>query len=150
MIIDTILNSEKYNPVHPLFVKVFDFLKNKNLKDLQPGIFQIAEDIQIIVSEKKGLKRQQAKFEAHNLYIDIQICLSGEETFGWKSRSTCKNIEVDYNTGKDVIFFRDAPDTYFQLHEGQFAVFFPEDVHAPMIGDGLVKKLVAKLKLVKG
>ena len=30
----------------------------------------------------------------------------------------------------------DTPDTFFQLTDGQFAIFFPEDVHAPMIGEG--------------
>ena len=28
---------------------------------------------------------------------------------------------------------------YFQLTDGQFAIFFPEDVHAPMIGEGEIK-----------
>ena len=29
----------------------------------------------------------------------------------------------------------------------QFAIFYPEDVHAPMIGEGMIKKLVLKIKL---
>ncbi|MBP8115537.1 MAG: YhcH/YjgK/YiaL family protein, partial [Chitinophagaceae bacterium] len=36
---------------------------------------------------------------------------------------------------------------YFQLTNGQFVIFFPEDVHAPMIGEGDIKKLVIKVKL---
>jgi YhcH/YjgK/YiaL family protein len=52
-----------------------------------------------------------------------------------------------YNAEKDVIFYNDKPDMYFSLHEGQFAIFFPDDVHAPMIGEGPVKKLVVKVKI---
>jgi beta-galactosidase beta subunit len=35
---------------------------------------------------------------------------------------------------------------YFELTDNQFAIFFPEDVHAPMIGEGVIKKLVVKVK----
>ena len=38
-------------------------------------------------------------------------------------------------------------NTFFQLTDGQFAIFFPEDVHAPMIGEGTIKKLVIKVKI---
>jgi YhcH/YjgK/YiaL family protein len=36
---------------------------------------------------------------------------------------------------------------FFQLTDGQFAIFFPEDVHAPMIGEGEIKKVVIKVKI---
>jgi len=36
---------------------------------------------------------------------------------------------------------------YFALTDGQFAIFFPEDVHAPMIGEDEIRKLVIKVKL---
>jgi YhcH/YjgK/YiaL family protein len=36
---------------------------------------------------------------------------------------------------------------FFQLKDGQFAIFFPEDVHAPMIAEGEVKKMVIKVKI---
>ncbi len=37
---------------------------------------------------------------------------------------------------KDVTFFWPHPDMYFGMKDGQFVVFYPEDVHAPMIGRG--------------
>jgi beta-galactosidase beta subunit len=36
---------------------------------------------------------------------------------------------------------------YSELTNGQFVIFFPEDVHAPMIGDAEIKKLVIKVKI---
>jgi YhcH/YjgK/YiaL family protein len=88
-----------------------------------------------------------AKFECHDRYIDIQVGLKGHETLGWKARVTCSVPNGGYNDEKDVRYFSDAPDTFFDLSEGQFAVFFPEDVHAPMIGEGEIKKLVIKVKI---
>ena len=69
------------------------------------------------------------------------------ETYGWKPREKCKMQNGAYNPEKDVRFFSDAPDMFFQLTDGQFAVFFPEDVHAPMIGEGEIKKVVIKVKI---
>ena len=79
--------------------------------------------------------------------MDIQVCPSGVEKMGWKPRKKCRDPKTEYDTAKDVIFYNDQPETYFELHEGEFAIFFPDDVHAPMIGEGPIKKLVVKVKL---
>jgi biofilm protein TabA len=88
-----------------------------------------------------------AKFECHDKHIDIQLCINGKERIGWKSRQNCIQQKGEYNPEKDVAFYNDSPDMYFQLTNNQFAIFFPEDVHAPMIGDGDIKKMVIKVKI---
>ena len=57
------------------------------------------------------------------------------------TKNTSKSLFGEYNPEKDVRYFHDAADTYFQLTDGQFAIFFPEDVHAPMIGEGVIRKI---------
>jgi len=148
MIIDTLANADKYKNTHPLFAKAFAYIKSQQLDTLEPGKYPVdGTDIHASVSNKDGLKAADAKFEAHNNYIDIQVCISAGEQMGWKPRSDCKSPKADYDTAKDVIFYNDAPDTYFNLQAGQFVIFYPEDVHAPMIGEGPIKKLVVKVKL---
>ena len=148
MIIDTLSNAEKYIQLHPLFARAFEFIKSQNLKEIASGKYPVdGPDLHASVSEKEGLKKEEAKFEAHDHFIDIQVCPVNSETLGWKPREKCLEIKVPYNTEKDVTFFNDQPDTYFQLHEGQFAIFYPEDVHAPMIGEGEIKKMVIKVKI---
>ena len=88
-----------------------------------------------------------SKFECHNKHIDIQLCIHGTEQIGWKPREKCSNENGGYNPEKDVQLYNESPDMYFQLTDGQFAIFFPEDVHAPMIGEGQIKKLVIKVSL---
>ena len=88
-----------------------------------------------------------SKFECHDMNIDIQYCIKGKETFGWKPRQNCVLPNGDYNPEKDVLFFSDVPDLFFELAKNQFVIFFPEDVHAPMIGVGEIKKLVLKIKI---
>lgn len=148
MIIDSLSNAEKYAHLHPLFAKAFEFINNQNLKEMAAGKYPIdGDNLHAAVSEKPGTGKAEAKFEAHDHCIDIQVCISGLETMGWKTRQDCVDIKTPYNSEKDVTFFNDKPDTYFELHEMQFSIFYPEDVHAPMIGDGEIKKMVVKVKL---
>lgn len=149
MIIDTLENAGRYTSIHPLFAKAFDYIKSLDLKSAETGKSDLSEGLKIIVSEKEGMTAAEsaAKFECHDKNIDIQLCISGTEQIGWKPRNTCSSLKGEYNAEKDVSFYNDAPDMYFQLCDNQFAIFFPEDVHAPMIGEGIIKKMVVKVKI---
>jgi YhcH/YjgK/YiaL family protein len=148
MIIDSLENAYKYLDLHKSFAKAFQFINNTNFKTVEAGKYPIdGVNVHAAVSEKEGVKAADAKYEAHNLYIDIQVCPIGTETIGWRPRQKCKNVKAPYNPEKDVTFYETAPDTLFQLNAGQFVIFFPEDVHGPMIGEGLIKKLVVKVKI---
>lgn len=150
MIIDTIKNISKYTCLHPLFAKAFEYITTTDLAGLEVGTYMVVEDnIKAIISDAPGKAKETAlaKFECHNSFIDIQFCINGIEKIGWKPREACVTPHGDYNAEKDVQFYSDAPDMFFTLGAGQFAIFFPEDVHAPMIGEGNIKKMVMKVKV---
>lgn len=148
MIIDSLENAYKYTDLHPGFAKAFQFVNHTNLDTVEVGKYEIdGKDVHAAVSLKDGVKPGEAKYEAHDLYIDIQVCPTGSEVIGWKPRKKCTDIKTPYNPEKDVTFYNVDPDTYFTLQAGQFVIFFPEDVHGPMIGEGRVKKLVVKVKI---
>ena len=149
MIIDTVKNASKYFSTHPLFAKAFDYIQQSDLAHMPDGKADIAEGLKVIVSNGPGKTKEASlsKFECHDKNIDIQLCITGRETIGWKPREKCVQANGGYNAEKDVRYFSDAPDTFFDLTDGEFAIFFPEDVHAPMIGSGEIKKLVIKVKL---
>ena len=149
MIIDTIQNASRYFSVHPLFEKAFEYINQNDLANTPDGKSDIAEGLKAIISNAPGKTAETslAKFECHNKNIDIQLCVNGVETIGWKPREKCVTPNGEYNDEKDVQFFGDAPDTFFTLTNGQFAIFFPEDVHAPMIGEGEITKMVIKVRI---
>ncbi len=149
MIIDTLQNASKYFSLHPLLATAFQFINQTNLQNAPDGKEDIAEGLKAIFSNAPGKTKEASisQFECHNKNIDIQLCINGTETFGWKPRENCISPNGDYNEEKDVQFYNDAPEMYFQLTNNQFAILFPEDVHAPMIGEGAIKKLVMKVKL---
>ena len=150
MIIDTIQNASKYFSIHPSFAKAFDYIRKTNLDTIEMGRYEIdGENLKAIFSNKKGMTAGEsiAKFECHNKHIDIQLCIDGVEQIGWKPREKCKAENGGYNPEKDVQLYNEQPDMFFTLTNGQFAILFPEDVHAPMIGDNEIKKLVIKVKI---
>lgn len=149
MIIDTLSNAAAYHNLHPLFAEAFSFIAQTNLANAADGKVAFGEGLLAIFSKAAGktVAESTAFFECHNAHIDIQVCIAGEETMGWKPRHACGLPNGSYNGEKDVQLFLDAPDMFFTLKPGQFVVFFPEDVHAPMIGNGEIKKLVIKVKM---
>ena len=150
MIIDDIANAKKYFCIHPLFATAFEYIESQDPGTLQLGKFEIKGDqLKSIISNNPGksIEESTSKFECHEKHIDIQVCIAGKETIGWKPRKSCVEPKGEYNPEKDVTFYNDAPDMYFQLTDNQFAIFFPEDVHAPMIGDADIKKMVIKVKI---
>ena len=149
MIIDSLDNAARYYSVHPLFEKAFEYINNQDLKSLEVSKFDISEGLKGAIAEKEGMTAQEsgAKFECHNQNIDIQLCITGPEVIGWRPRSRCLSPKGEYNAEKDVLFYDDAPDMHFTLNDNQFAIFFPEDVHAPMISDRVIKKMIVKVRL---
>jgi len=149
MIIDTLANANKYTSLHKGFGVAFDYIKKQDLQALEVGVHEVADGVKVIVSDKEGVTPEAAakKFECHNKNIDIQLCINGVETIGWKPRNDCNDPQTEYSDEKDVQFFNDAPDMYFKLKGGQFVIFYPNDVHCPMIGDDKIKKLVVKVRI---
>lgn len=149
MVIDDLSEINKYVSLHPLFEKAFTYLIKTPFEDIEPGKYEIDGDniFAIVVNESAvPMLTSISEFECHEKYIDIQYLFGGIETIGYKSRSLCIEPRGEYNIEKDVLFFEDAPDFFFKLHPGQFGIYFPEDVHAPMIGDGNIRKVVLKVK----
>ena len=149
MIIDTTTNAAKYFNLHPNFKLAFDFIAQNDIASLPDGMTTLSEGLRLIVNTGQANNKEEALqfFECHDDHIDIQVCVSGLETFAWKPREKCSQPNGDYNTEKDVRFWLDAPDTFFELTNNQFAILYPEDCHASMMGVGEIKKLIFKVKI---
>ena len=150
MVIDKISEITKYQNLHTRFAKAIDFISTSNLMSLETGVILLdGEDIKAIVIEDNCVSTEVSlsNFECHNEYIDIQIVLIGKETVGWKARTNCSQPKSEYSLEKDVLFYADKPNLFFELEAGMFSIYFPNDVHAPMIGEGFIKKVVIKVRV---
>ena len=147
MIIDKIENLKNYASVNPLFPKVVEFIEQNDLDKLELGKHEIVgKDLFVNIQMAKGRSPEEAVIETHDKMIDIQIPLSGEETFGYTQRDLLPKAE--YNAEKDITKIPDlAADSYVTCQIGMMAIFFPHDGHAPCIaGVPEIKKAIFKVK----
>jgi YhcH/YjgK/YiaL family protein len=148
MILDSLDRLRDYVPLHSGFGKVCDYLETVNLADLPEGRHEIeGSAIFLTISENRLRSVADAPLEVHDKYIDIQIPLRGSEQQAWMSRSDCRLPHGEKDTERDILFFSDKPTCTVALHEGQMTIFFPSDAHAPLIGEGTVRKCVVKVPL---
>lgn len=146
MVIDTIDKLSFYVGLNPLFQDIVDFLKTNDLNKLEEGKHFIKEkDLFVNIQVAKGKTKEEAKLETHRRMIDIQIPLSGEETFGFTP--LCDLPELEYNEEKDIIKYDGPADTYITCKPGEMAIFFPQDGHAPCISnEPSIRKAIFKVK----
>ena len=145
MIIDTLDNLAKYVSLNPLFNDVVEFLKNNDLDKLEAGKTMIkGTDLFVNIQEAKGKTKEVALLETHKKMIDIQIPLSTSETFGYTPLGDLP--ETEYNAEKDITKYEGLAETYVTCKPGEFAIFFPQDGHAPCISDEpTIKKAIFKV-----
>jgi YhcH/YjgK/YiaL family protein len=146
MIYDTLANADRYASLHSLFPQAFEFLRSTDLASLAPGRYPIeGEQLFAIVEYAAGRSREEARLECHRKYIDIQLVLEGTDEMGWKPVRDCHELLADYSPEKDIQFFSDAPASWIVAPPGAFCLFFPEDAHAPLVGNGEIRKVILKI-----
>lgn len=148
MIIADLSQSKRYESLHPAFAKVFEYVKNHDLLNAELGKIELDSDnLFIINAEPECLSKENQVLEYHQKYLDIHILLTGEETIGWKNLANCTDEKAPFDTENDFGLYQDTPTTYVTLRPNEFAIVYPEDAHAPIIGKGKIRKLVVKVKI---
>lgn len=146
MILDTLSNASAYFHLNGLFEKVFEHLSTLNLEQAEPQTIVLEDgNIKINIIEGNLRDASVAQLEIHRRFIDIHIPLSKPETYGWKATSALTQPDGDYNPETDMAFFHDGSTTLFSAMPYEIVIFFPEDGHAPLIGEGKIKKLMIKV-----
>lgn len=147
MILDSLKSFDKYVNIHASFGKVYDFILKNDLHALPEGKHVIEEgNIWCTVSTVECRDESDSPLEVHDSFIDIHVVLEGTEIIGFRNRSKCLGINVDYNAEKDVAILNEEPEAYVSYGDDNMVICFPQDCHAPLIGDGKVRKAVFKVR----
>lgn len=146
MIIDSLKNQTLY-PYGETWAKAFAFLRTVT-PELEAGCYDIiGDDVYANVNFYETKPRTEAQPEDHQRYIDVQVMISGSETFEIFPKNSLRPAGP-YDTDRDLQFYRlpeEPAPIRFTLTPGQFAVFFPEDVHMPGLNAGDSEKPVQKV-----
>jgi biofilm protein TabA len=148
MIIDSLQGFERYLSMHPAFPAAFRFMTETNLTELACGRHEIdGNKLYCTIWEGEGKGLEIPPLEVHDSYIDIHILLEGNESIGFKNRAQCFSENTPYDESRDIAFYDEAPHNFINISPGNIALFFPHDAHAPLIGEGHIKKAVIKVSI---
>ena len=151
MILDRLETASQYCRLHPGFDAAFDLLRSTPFDEMEPGRHEVmGETLVLIIENAQGKGRDVARLESHRKYIDVQFTIPTSqslEEFGWRSVDACDWPEGKYDAAKDIIFYADKPELWCTVPPGHFAVFFPPDAHAPLAGNGAIRKAIVKVAI---
>lgn len=148
MIYDALENAARYAALHPLFPEAFDCIRSYRVSPPAPGKTSLqGEDLIAIVAAQEGGEQVYPQLEAHRRYIDIQAALEGEFLVGWRPLRRCREQAQAYDEAKECALFDDEPEFAVPVGAGRFAVFFPEDAHAPASPERRLLKVVMKVRI---
>jgi YhcH/YjgK/YiaL family protein len=149
MILGTLKDSARYEALHPDFKEVFDYIKQHDLLHTELGRIELrGEDVFINNVDPTTVLSCDQPLEAHEAYLDIHVLLKGQERIGWLPTGECRKPRGTFDHEKDFILYDDTPTSYVDLLPGQFTIVYPEDAHAPLIGQGeKIRKLIVKIRV---
>jgi YhcH/YjgK/YiaL family protein len=127
--------------------EAIDFMKGLTA-DTPKGKYEFGEDcfVNVMACETKD---ETVIMEAHEIYIDVQYLINGEEKIYYINK---KGLEIDkpYTEGGDYALYKfDSASEFITYTSGEGVVFFPEDAHLPTraVGEPMtVNKAVLKLR----
>lgn len=151
MILSSLSESARIEVLHPLLKTLFDYVKSNDLSAVPAGRIEIlGNDLFINVADAELLSADSQKLEVHQAYLDVHIPLSGDEIIGWRALSSLSAApDVPFDVEVDYALYTSPASTYVTVRPGEFLIVYPEDAHAPIIGRGKLRKLIAKVKLTE-
>jgi biofilm protein TabA len=116
------------------------------------GTYELqGRDIYVMVLDLTTKPKAELRPEVHRNYVDVQFLCSGRERIGVAADSGNNVVSEDRLADRDLLFYREMEnETTLEMHPGNFAVFFPSDVHRPACqvdGPQAIRKVVVKVSV---
>ena len=148
MIKDSIERADIYYNISDNLKHGFEWIKNNDLQNMEDGKYIISDSLYANVQTYNT--KDEAPYEVHRDYIDIQYMIKGEELSGVSDYKNCLTI-TEYDKSKDIEFLQNnSEENLYKIRTGEFFVFFPHDAHKPALKVNknlCVKKVIVKVKI---
>jgi len=133
MIVDRIENAKLYKGFGHGVHEALDYLARTDLVKLPNGKQEIDGDRLFAVVQRYQAKPvAQARWEFHQRYLDVQFIARGSERIGYAPWDDKVPIAQPYDPQKDA-GFASASGVMMPVSTGMFAVFMPNEIHAPSL-----------------
>ncbi|MGI6030506.1 MAG: YhcH/YjgK/YiaL family protein [Eubacteriales bacterium] len=134
--------------------KALQYLMEHDLEAMAPGKYPIeGDDLILNVSELTTKSRSEKRPEIHVDYVDVQYVIRGCERSYFYTDMGDNEMDEDALATRDVAFYKPNPnanESYVTMQAGDYAVYFPWDVHTPACSveeDLPEKKVILKVKM---
>ena len=146
MILDRLENFEKYAALAPRFAVVAKYLAEHDITKLEPGKHEVLPNGELFINVNDSTLKpsEDAVCEFHRKYIDVQIPFDHYDRMGWMPLAEAPQ-EMQYNAEKDCALLKHRTACEVTVRPGEFIIFCPQDVHAPCLGEGKVRKAIIKI-----
>jgi len=129
--------------------RALEIIEELDWETVECGRYDVDDELYYMVQEYETKYPEQARYEAHEKYVDIQYIVKGIERMEFAETSKLKVTE-SYNPEKDVKFLEEPKVIDASIvEEGDYRIFYPEDAHRPGLcvnnTPAKVKKILAKI-----
>lgn len=132
--------------------EAFDFLNNKDLLQMKPGVYVIDEgNVTATIAEAPTMEMGDIKWESHRYFNDLQYIIKGKAQMGVASVDDPNAIiTVPYSAKGDILHYTNDNGQYYNADPSTFFIFSPQEMHRPSIrvsGSDTVKRIVIKVRV---
>lgn len=133
------------------FKTALNFLESNDFENMPAGEVELdGRKIYAIIMDKETDVIENRAPEVHEKYIDIQFVVKGTEKIGFARREARFVVKSDLLAEKDLLLYEHFTEneSFVVLTPGDFAVFYPQDVHRPLCvheEKQTVRKVVVKI-----
>ena len=151
MIFDCKEKLDSYKGLGKNYATAIEFLQKTDLAALEPGKIEIdGKEVYANVLSYETIPWEDAKYEAHEHYADIQYMISGSEVMTYAPKKILTEKD-EYNPVKDVVHYtNDVRGMDLLTPPDSYAIFLPQDGHkvkSMAEKPEVIKKIVVKIKI---
>lgn len=148
MITDHIDFIDRYVGLGSRFVVAFEWLKAVQAGGYELGKTVLEPDeIWASVIRKEARAAVAAGFEYHRQFADVHLCFRGNERLGWRQTAGGLETKAAFDPAEDFGLYQGTPEFFAPADAGRFVIFFPGELHTPLIGEGELTKVCLKIRI---
>lgn len=149
MIIDQLEHVQYYQRCVPELWDAYKFAQRVQDEHLPVGKYKVRKGFAFV---QEGTTRlfEEADFEVHENYLDVQILLEGSEMWEYADKSDLES-KVAYDPESDIEWLS-GKGVRIQMKPGMFYLVYPTDGHKPCCHEKEAtkyRKVVVKIKIDK-
>ncbi len=152
MVVDRIQNAHLYRSLGSGIAEALSLAAREDFRTATVGRHDVrGPKLYYLVQSYTTKPVEQAAWESHRRYLDLQLIVEGTERMGWAPVGSL-TVSRPYDSGSDAALYTGRGEL-ITAGPGTFFLLWPDDAHMPGVAAGApsaVRKVVVKVLLEEG